>query len=475
MEEVQIISKSMIKPCRDTWMGTIALTEWDMIVGRGYVPCVYLYPPSSSKGAVSGAAFVVDTLKRSLGTALTHFYPLAGRIRRTGGGRMEIRCHESTWGAELAEAQTPIDMAELGDLSENNVDGKGFQGLIPAVDYYGKALHEQPLLLAQVTFFRCGGFSLGLSVSRAVADGLGSLHFLREWARIARGEAMEAVPVHNRALLRAGEPPATRSPKGGREPVEPPPHPQMMVPPLLPDPVAGEQPPSSMTMSPLTTMVMLPLTKLQLLRLKHMANNTMVHSQNNIPAGPRCYSRVEALTAHIWRCASKARGHEGTKLNSIGVAIDVRRRVTPPLPAKYYGNAVMMMTATSSSEELNSSPLGYACRRVRLAIEAVTEEYVWADLDYWKRQPDLRVWRGLRTTEGMYVNPDVMVTSWFTLPLHGLDFGWGEETHMGPGHQTMEGISTILPGRHDGSALVAMCLQPAHVNDFKAYFYDVQY
>lgn len=175
---------------------------------------------------------------------------------------------------------------------------------------------------------------------------------------------------------------------------------------------------------------------------------------------------------HTCRCASKARGHEGKRLNALGMAIDIRKRVNPPLPRAFNGNGAIVITATSESDDLISNPLGYACSKIRQTINKVTEDLIWAYLDYQKSLDDLWEWRGLMTPEGLFVNPDVLISSWMNLSFNNLDFGWGNEIFMAAMLQPWEGFGRLLSGHEEGSAIVVICLQVDHVDKFKDYFFD---
>ncbi|KAL8161678.1 hypothetical protein V2J09_013167 [Rumex salicifolius] len=459
MAEVQIKATHIVRPSGKTWTGTMKMSEFDMALGKGFVPSLYLYRPHKDWDA----AAITQTLKDSLGKALVHFYPFAGRLRPTDGGRMELVLDEEVWGVPVLEAETAVEVAELGDLAEAE-EKRRFQHLAPMADYR-KPLHELPLLTVQITHFRCGGVGVGILMSHAVVDGLGAGHFYSEWARLARGEALELVPINDRSLLRAGE--APRSPPAfSLQPeaaLPPPPMPPMMPPPP-PSDSGMDGPPPPMMMPPFlqTITLKLPVSKSQINKLKQIAGDV---------TNGRPYSRFEVLTAHAWRCASKARGHEGKKLNALGIAVDIRRRINPPLPRAFVGNAVVMLTATSESEDLVSNPVGYACSRIRQTIDKVTDEFVWKYVDYQKSLEDLGAWRGMMTLEGQFVNPDVMMISWMNLSINGLDFGWGNEAHMASSPQALEGVASLLPGKEEGSVLVVMCLQVAHVDKFKDYFF----
>jgi shikimate O-hydroxycinnamoyltransferase len=149
----------------------------------------------------------------------------------------------------------------------------------------------------------------------------------------------------------------------------------------------------------------------------------------------------------------------------------------PPLPDGYFGNASLDVIAVSQAGELLSKPLGYAASKIREAIETVTNEYVISAIDFLKNQPDLTRFQDIHALGGaegpFYGNPNIAVVSWLTLPIYGLDFGWGEEIYMGPGTHDFDGDSLLLPSPNgDGSVILAICLQVAHMEAFKKCFYE---
>ncbi|KAJ8440133.1 hypothetical protein Cgig2_003458 [Carnegiea gigantea] len=69
-------------------------------------------------------------------------------------------------------------------------------------------------------------------------------------------------------------------------------------------------------------------------------------------------------------------------------------------------------------------------------------------------------------------NPNVMVSSWLNLPVRGMDFGWGKEICMAPATHYFDADIVILPGYvEDGSVVVFVALQVAHMEKFKKSFY----
>ncbi|XP_057499147.1 spermidine hydroxycinnamoyl transferase-like [Actinidia eriantha] len=446
---VTLKASSLVKPSEPTWNGSLPLSEWDQIGIITHVPTIYFYKPTQD--FLSPPHKIIRTLRDSLSLALVHFHPLAGRLRWIGGGRLVLDCNAI--GVELIEAETESKLHHLGDFSPS----PEFEPLIPSVNY-NKPIHELPLLLVQLTKFSCGGISLSMSISHAVVDGQSALHFISEWARLARGEPLCAVPFLDRTVLRAGGPPRA-CPRFEHTQFD---HPPLLVGQTTND---GER-------KKKTTVAVLKLTKTQVERLKSKAN------EGRASESSRAYTRYEVITGHIWRSACKARGHVSEQPTMLGVCVDSRSRVQPPLPQKYFGNAVLDVVATAHSGELMSKPIGYASSRIREAIDKVTNEYINSAIDFLKSQPDLSQFQDLHalgTNNGpFYGNPNIGVTSWLTLPIYGLDFGWGKEVYMGPGTHDFDGDSLILQGPHggDGSIMVAVCFQVAHMDAFNKFFYE---
>ncbi|KAL9263952.1 Spermidine hydroxycinnamoyl transferase-like protein [Drosera capensis] len=247
---------------------------------------------------------MLDRIKESLSRILVHFYPVAGWIRRLPKGRLELDCN--ALGVELLEAEPDAQLSDFGDFSSST---KLFKNLIPRVDYE-KPFHELPLLVLQ--------------------------------SRLARGEPLGVAPYLDRRILRAGEPPSGPSQFD---------HTEFSQPPLSITNNAKEEPKKP------TTIALLKLDTDQVDRLKRAANN-------GNEGGKKPYSRYEVVTAHIWRSACKARGHDSEQLTTLGVAVDMRNRMNPPLPDKYFGNAILDVVVSGKSGELINAPLSNVCGKL---------------------------------------------------------------------------------------------------------------
>lgn len=445
---VKLKGSYAVKPAEATWEGRLPLSELDQVGCITHIPTISFY--RRPENCLTQPETLINTARESLSRVLVHFYPLAGRLHWASKGRIELDCNGM--GAQVLEAETESKIDEfIGELAE-------YHNLVPTADYT-LPIHELPIVLVQLTSFSCGGISISLSISHAVVDGQSLLHFIFEWAALTRGEPLMFPPFLDRKALRAGEPPIA-------------PHSLNLsfnLPTLLseqtPDKAEEEQ---EKEKEKEPKLAILRLSKDQVENLKKVANQGL--EKHNTKTRP--YTRYETLAGYVWRCACKARNHKPEQETAVGVCVDTRRRVTPPLPWCYFGNAIIDVLATSTAGELASKPLGHAAGRIREAVETATDEYVWGAIEYLKSHDDLREFqylgvrlRGKKFT--FYENPNLGVVSWLSLPMYGVDFGWGKEAYIGPGDVDGETSFLVPCPSGDGSVIVALCLQAQHLDSFK--------
>ncbi|XP_027149028.1 spermidine hydroxycinnamoyl transferase-like [Coffea eugenioides] len=450
---VNLIASHTVKPARPISTKVMYLSECDQCKPLTHATTVHFYKPENPE-LLKDATRV---LKDSLSEALAAFYPLAGRLYQKDGGRVELRCN--SMGALLLEAQSELKIEDFGDFCPT----PQIRALIPPIDYNNTPLHEVPLLLVQITKFACGGVSLGSAVSHVIVDGQSACHFVAEWAKIARGEKSDDQPYLDRTILQQYEEcPSSIAPK-------------LQYPDFYPLPVLIGQSSSLEERKKATTCAMFQLSKEQIEQLKNNVNNhhDLVHKTSNHPP----FSRFVAVSAHIWKCLSKARMHSPDQETVLYVTVDFRSRLKPPLPGRYFGNAVLPVPARAIAGDLQSRPPSYASSKIKEAIDKVTDEYVRSYLVCMKDMPEVSSSRHFHTVgcaQGLFFgNPNLLITSWVGLDVYKVNFGWGEAISMTPGSLGYDGRLFLIPGPNgDGSLIIPLRLQVEHINAFKKYFYE---
>lgn len=429
---ITVKESTMVRPAGETPICNLWNANVDLVVPRFHTPSVYFYRPTGASNF-----FDPQILKEALSKSLVPFYPMAGRLKRDEDGRIEINCNAQ--GVLFVEAETDAVIDDFGDFAPT----LDLKKLIPTVDYSG-GIESFPLLVLQVTYFKCGGVSLGVGMQHHVADGFSGLHFINAWSDMARGLDLSLPPFIDRTLLCARDPP---QPAFQHIEYQPPPTMKTQVQPADPEN---------------TSVSMFKLTRDQVSALK---------AKSKEDGNTTSYSSYEMLSGHVWRSVCKARGLADDQESKLYIATDGRSRLRPQLPPGYFGNGIFTATPIALAGDLESKPTWYAASRIHDALVRMDNDYLRSALDYLELQPDLSALvRGAHT----FRCPNLGITSWIRLPIHDADFGWGRPIFMGPGGIPYEGLAFVLPSpTTDGSLWVAIALQTEHMKLFEKIFYDI--
>ncbi|XVE69596.1 hypothetical protein DITRI_Ditri10aG0003200 [Diplodiscus trichospermus] len=437
--EITLKESAIVRPAQDTPKVSLYNSNLDLVMTRYHVPTVYFY--NNPNGCSN--FFDPGKLKEALSEILVPFYPVAGRLGFDENGRLEIVCNAQ--GVLFVEAETSWVMDQLiGDFSDNS---QVFR-LVPKVDY-SAGISSYPLLVLQVTTFKCGGVCLGVAVQHSLGDGTSALHFINSWADTARGLSPSIAPFFDRTLLRARIPP---TPKFQHVEFDPPPS---------MDKTSHSIPASADFIKPsIVSIFGLTVDQLNTLKAKPNAEN----------GDTRKYSTYNVLAAHIWRCVSKARGLSNDQVTKLHIPIDGRSRLKPPLPPGYFGNAILMSSEIARAGDLQSETFTDTTKRIHELLKKVDDEYLRSAIDYIENVPDLSTLvRGPHT----FRCPNLAIISWMWLPIHDADFGWGRPIYMGPANVVQEGKIYILPSpTRDGSLSLVTRLETAHMKLFKQLLYE---
>ncbi|XP_057721958.1 hydroxycinnamoyl-CoA:piscidic acid hydroxycinnamoyltransferase-like [Arachis stenosperma] len=423
---------------------------------RTHAPSFYAYNPTNFD------KINIHNLRDALSKALSIYYPFAGRLCWTQGGRWEIHCNAK--GALLIEASCKGKTLE--DLRDFVPNGLVTQ-LIPNIDY-SAPLEDTPILAVQLTRFSCGGVTVGVAMCRGALDGTGGMRFINTWAKLARGEPLDEsdqYPCHDRTELnsRKMSTGSEFSDKNGHD------HSEYGTPP----PWLG----SLGTEDAKVAVEVMKLTGEQVKKLKMKATSTNGNGEMTKP-----FSSFEAIAGHLWKSVSKAR-YEGnsaqpTRLTTL---VNCRNRLKPPLPPVYAGNAAFPTTTpTCTFGDLIENPVGFAATKVKGAIAKVDDEFVRSALEYIDNVKDMNLIRYNFHYPAKSVhkgpskgNPNLFVVSWMNFSYEHADFGWGVPYYFGPVYMDAEGKAFCLNKPNgDGMVHVAISLDSAHMPAFKKIFYE---
>ncbi|KAK1695359.1 hypothetical protein QYE76_012056 [Lolium multiflorum] len=318
-------------------------------------------------------------IRRALGEALVHYYPLAGRLREIEGRKLVVDCTGE--GVLFVQADADVQLADL--------EAAGLRPPFPCWDQLlfdvegSSGTLNCPLLLIQVTRLLCGGFVLALRCNHVMCDAIGIAQFMNAVSELARGlPSISVKPVWCRELIEM------RNPSN---------------PGTLPD--IPEVP---------------------------MVERSFTVRASDVAAMKKCLppllrdtaTTFEILAAFLWRARTTALDIPPGEHAPLVIAVNFRGDAGAgiSLPAGYYGNAVATTTVPADAAVLRRGSLGDAVALVRLAKAAGTTEYFRSMANGTKV-------RGLRS-----FNPAnlLAISDTRNIGFHRVDFGWGEPIFAGP-------------------------------------------
>ncbi|KAJ9141221.1 hypothetical protein P3X46_031784 [Hevea brasiliensis] len=375
--KIDIMTREIIKPSSPTpqHLRYIKLSLLDQLNFAMSTPILLFYPAKSDKNSniIHAIKEKSQNLKSSLSKTLTLFYPLAGKIKDYSF----IDCND--YGVEFVEAQVNCPMSNIFQHPDSSL----LEKLIP-VDLNSKETFTGAVI--QANFFACGGLAIGVSLSHKIADAASLGAFLMAWT--ASSLSMET--------------PTTVLPHFVSDTIIPSPVDSLALPPPPP-------PPSTLEMT--TRRYVFDASKVSMLKAQAAS------------ASLQQPTRVEALTAFLWKClmtVSRSKSPGFVKKSVLVQAVNMRKRLLPPLPENYIGNLSGKFLVESKDTNIELQDLVVHLRKgleqVGKGIEAMDIEAI---LEFAKRFRELHN----RDDIDMYC-----FTSLCGFPLYEVDFGWGKPT-----------------------------------------------
>ncbi|KAJ1277337.1 hypothetical protein BS78_05G287000 [Paspalum vaginatum] len=411
---VQVLESSFVAPSEATPTKGLWLSPLDLMqASRSHTPTVYLYRRTTSSAAADDDDFFdVRRLKASLAKALVSFYPLAGRLGVDGNGRAEISCNGDDGGALFVVARS--DHLTVDDVTSIKPSPELRRLVVPRIE------PSSVIMGIQVTFFKCGGVAIGAALHHAAIDASSAIHFFQTWSAISRSGAVEMElehPCHDRTLLQARSPPTV--------------HPDALS--VLSTNLTLMDPPA-----PIDNAVF-------------AISRDQVASLKLLCGGASTFCAVSAL---VWQCVCAVRRLPPDSEARLTFPVNIRRKVTPPLPDRYFGNALIRVCATGAAREIaGEEALAAVARRIRGVIAETDDELVRSAIDYFEMEMT-GTGGGARNSQmarGSLPETDIQIISWLGTPMYDADFGWGSPQVMSRAESVRGGFVYIMSDDGAGS------------------------
>ncbi|KAJ9674028.1 hypothetical protein PVL29_023527 [Vitis rotundifolia] len=152
------------------------LSNMDLAMKLHYLKGVYFF----RREAVEG--LTISDLKKPMFEWLKLYYPTAGRIRRSESGRPMIKCNDG--GVRIVEAQCEKSVDEWMAMEDHDL-----HNCLTYDQVLGPDLAFSPLVFIQLTWFKCGAMSVGLSWAHVQGDVVSASDFINMWGSVMAGHA----------------------------------------------------------------------------------------------------------------------------------------------------------------------------------------------------------------------------------------------------------------------------------------------
>ncbi|KAI5315491.1 hypothetical protein L3X38_044667 [Prunus dulcis] len=154
----------------------------------------------------------------------------------------------------------------------------------------------------------------------------------------------------------------------------------------------------------------------------------------------------QVVAAMTWKARSIAVDIPDEKISTILIPVDVHKRVVPPAPPGFAGNALVPAFAHATVKELKEEDDSSLVRKVQEGVERLEDEYVRSGIDW------LEVNKGVPCEEDSF-----SLVSWWELGIEHGEFSWGK-VKCATSVLLKPGLVMLLPGP-EGKGGLSICLE----------------
>ncbi|XVF11001.1 hypothetical protein REPUB_Repub07fG0231700 [Reevesia pubescens] len=380
----EIVSRQTVKPSTPTppELKTFKLSLLDQISPGIHGNMSFFYPSNGTINSIDDDFSEKSKLLRdSISKTLALFYPLAGRLQDAA----TIDCNDE--GAFYVEAKVNIQLSDFLTQPDFNL----MDHFLPTTDPKTMELSKGAMFLVRFTSFTCGGVAISLSLTHKLADVSALLTLLQSWSSVCRGLSDPVTPdlIGEKFLAPRDELSAMSASIN----------------------IAAEK----------FVLRRFVFTASKIAELKAKVDQGFQKVMQSYP------SRVEVVLALLWKCAVATKKQKTGSFGPTALfqAVNLRKRLSPPLPETAIGNFIWPFTVTANEEK------DLELQEVVIQMRKSFNEFNNTTANMFKGENAPLAIMGALKERGEFFRDNREMTvykcsSWCKFPLYDTDFGWGK-------------------------------------------------
>uniref|UniRef100_A0A5B7BV86 Protein ECERIFERUM 26-like n=1 Tax=Davidia involucrata TaxID=16924 RepID=A0A5B7BV86_DAVIN len=375
-------------------------SNMDLAMKLHYLKGIYYFRSPAFQGQT-----IMD-IKEPMFRWLDHLCVACGRFRRSESGRPFIKCNDC--GVRLIESHCDKTIDEWLQITDVSLQAK----LLVSHQAIGPELAFSPLVLIQLTWFKCGGVSVGLCWAHVLGDAFSAVDFINMWGQFAAGH----------------KPPRPLSSDQSHTKIENSPNPAMHF----------QDPLSIKRVSPVgDNWITTNNCKMEPFSF-HVTATQLSHLQSKVCGGGNGNDRIppfESLCAIIWQCVAKVRDGSEPKI------VTICKNGPPNHKNCIFGNGQVISVVKADFSIIEANPKELAELVINRAVNETS-------------QIEEAIGRDQGSSDFILYGANLTFVDMEGANFYGLEFKGQKPIDVnytidGVGD---EGVVLVLPGKKDGDA-----------------------